>query len=294
MRSSGAEDSRKNHENSCSHRRQLGNYRQKRRLSSYVCARSSEPANRPQRQVDVQHHVKEINPLLVVWTEKFLGSGTFGNCYLAYYRDLFVTVKEFKSVKKWTTNDLGDHSHMPLLFGVITKSELLRLITKFHGRKHRSLTLSSAIRKKNLEKSGWLGVLTKVIEALAHIHLCSILHNNLKAKNIVLEEQENGSVNPVIIDFGKARFASDAKPAVATTISKRVEYQKRYPHIAPEIVCGIGMQTYKSDIFSFGRIARAVLDLLPTATARSIKMAKSALNDDPEQRPSLKELLTVL
>ena len=59
-----------------------------------------EPTNQPGRPVDVQHHVKEINPSLVVRTEKFLGSGTFGNCYLAYYRDLLVAVKEFKSVKK--------------------------------------------------------------------------------------------------------------------------------------------------------------------------------------------------
>jgi len=98
----------------------------------------------------------------------------------------------------------------------------------------------------------------------------------------MLEERENGSVNPVIIDFGKARFASDVKPVVAVAISKREEYQKRYPHIAPEIVCGSGRQSVKSDIFSFGRIALTVLDLLPTATARSIKMAKSALNEDPE------------
>jgi len=54
----------------------------------------------------------------------------------------------------------GDHSGVPLLFDVIMKSELLHLITKFHGQKHRSLTLSRATRKKNyLEKPGWLGVL---------------------------------------------------------------------------------------------------------------------------------------
>lgn len=147
--------------------------------------------------------LKEINPSLVVRTEKFLGSGTFGNCYLAYYRDLLVAVKEFKSVKKWSTNDLkkevrqearmisylGDHSGVPLLFGVITKSKPLRLITKFHGRKHRSLTLSSATRKKNyLDKPGWLSVLTKIIEALMHIHSCGILHNDLKANDVLLEE----------------------------------------------------------------------------------------------------------
>ena len=127
-----------------------------------------------------------------------------------------------------------------------------------------------------------------------HIHSCGILHNNLKWNNILLEERENRSVNPVIIDFGKACFALDVKPAVAVAISKREEHQKRYPHFAPEILCGSGRQSVTSNIFSFARIALTVLDLLPTATARSIKMAKLALNEDPEQRPSLKELLTIL
>ena len=39
---------------------------------------------------------KEINPSLVVRTTKFLGAGTFGSCYLAFYRDMVVAVKEFK------------------------------------------------------------------------------------------------------------------------------------------------------------------------------------------------------
>ena len=97
-------------------------------LRDVVDQKRGEPAIPPRRPVDVQHHVKEINPSLVVRTEKFLGSGTFGNCYLAYYRDLLVAVKEFKSVKKWTTNDLkkevrhearmisylGDHTGVPI------------------------------------------------------------------------------------------------------------------------------------------------------------------------------------
>ena len=81
-----------------SHHWQLGNYWQKR-SKSYVCARSSgadgsrkkpwklrqpspgtqelfaekkcgEPADPPPRQVNIQHHVKEINPSLVVCGQK--------------------------------------------------------------------------------------------------------------------------------------------------------------------------------------------------------------------------------
>lgn len=108
-----------------------------------------EPANPPRRPIHIQHHVKEIDPSLVVLKERFLGSGIFRNCYLAYYRDLLVAVKELESVKKWTTNDLkkevchearmitclGHHIGVPLLFGVIMKSEPLWLLTKFHCRK---------------------------------------------------------------------------------------------------------------------------------------------------------------
>ena len=42
---------------------------------------------------------KEIDPSLVVRMTKFLGAGTFGSCYLAFYRDMVVAVKEFKERK---------------------------------------------------------------------------------------------------------------------------------------------------------------------------------------------------
>ena len=42
---------------------------------------------------------KEIDPSLVVRTTNFLGAGTFGSCYLAFYRDMVVAVKEFKERK---------------------------------------------------------------------------------------------------------------------------------------------------------------------------------------------------
>lgn len=100
-------------------------------------------------KTQVEHrHVREIDPCLIVRSEKFLGCGSFGNCYLAHYRDILVAVKEFKAEKFGRDNmkkevrhgakmisHLEDHHGVPLLFGIVTKSEPLRLITKFHGRK---------------------------------------------------------------------------------------------------------------------------------------------------------------
>jgi len=67
-------------------------------------------------------------------------------------------------------NHLEDHHRVPLLFAIVTKSEPLRLITKFHGHKDKSVTLSNLIRKKKLDKPTWLGILKNTIEALDHIH----------------------------------------------------------------------------------------------------------------------------
>ena len=220
-------------------------------------------AAKSKRQVE-HRHVREIDPSLIVRSEKFLGRGTFGNCYLAHYRDVLVAIKEFKAEKFGRDNmkkevqheakmisHLEDHRGVPLLFGIVTKSEPLRLITKFHGRKDKSVTLSNLIKKKQ----EW---------------------------------------NPVIIDFRKARFCSDPKPVMSLLQVKQEEYRKRHPHIAPEIVNRSGRQSCASDIYSLGKIALAVLDLLPTATSRSLWVAKSALCEKRDERPSMKDMLAAL
>lgn len=145
---------------------------------------------------------------------------------------------------------------------------------------------------KKMEKPTWLGILKNLIIALDHIHNGGILHNDLKANNVVLEKLEK-EWNPVIQSryFGKARFALDPKPAMSLAASEQEEYRKRYPHIASELVCGTSRQSFASDIFSLGRIVFTVLDLLPAATSKSLKVPRAAMHDDPEQRPSLKELL---
>ena len=195
---------------------------------------------------------KEINPSLVVRTTNFLGPGTFGSCYLAFYRDMVVAVKEFKKRKNvdlahlrsevrheaTMIKHLKDHRGVPLLFGIITKSEPIRLVTKFHRNKNKGLTLHKAIKKEKLEKPTWLEILKKIIEALNHIHSCGIPHNDVKSNDVksndvksndvksnnVVMEQRGEEWNPVIIDFGKARFSSDPKPAMSMSTHQQEKY----------------------------------------------------------------------
>ena len=156
--------------------------------------------------------IKEICPTEIVRSEKCLGSGTFGSCYLAHYRGYIVTVKEFEVREKTSLDDvkkevrheatmishLGDHLCLPLLFGIITRSEPLRLIIQFHSEKDKSFTLSRAMRKNALTKPSWLNILKEIAKGLSHIHQRGILHNDLKANNVVLEKWKD--YNLVIIE----------------------------------------------------------------------------------------------
>ena len=268
--------------------------------------RKKEKPAQPKKR-DESSVVKEIDPVEIVRSEKSIGCGTFGVCYLAYYRSILVAVKEFRmnsnesrsDVKRdllreaRMVNHLGDHRNLPLLFGAVIKGEQLMLITQFHGEKGKSVTLSMAIKKKKLEKSEWLGITKGLCEGLSHVHTRQILHNDLKSNNVVVEKR-NDMWNPVIIDFGKARFISDPKPRMALTASSQTSYKKRYPHIAPEIVAGSRRQSIQSDIFSLGRIVLSILDLLPTATAMSLRIAKRAILHNPAKRPSIEEIIAVL
>ena len=142
-----------------------------------------------------------------------------------------------------------------------------------------------------LDKPSWLTILKSIIEAIDHIHKAGVLHNDLKSNNIVLEKREQ-LWNPVIIDFGKARFITKPKPFMSASAQER--YKKNYPHIASEIVQGTGQQSVSSDVFALGKMALEILDLLPTATAHSLRIAKRATSDDAMNRPSLEKLSAAL
>lgn len=48
---------------------------------------ATKDAGKSKRQAE-HCHVREIDPSLIVRSEKFLGCGSFGNCYLAHYTNV--------------------------------------------------------------------------------------------------------------------------------------------------------------------------------------------------------------
>ena len=71
---------------------------------------------------------------------------------------------------------------------------------------------------------------------------------------MIYQENKDGHLKPVLIDFGKACKIEQAEFR-SIPKKQRVAYREKHSHIAPEIVKGIAKQPTASDIFSLGRIA---------------------------------------
>ena len=210
---------------------------------------------------------REIDPSLVKKiSDEPIGSGTFGNVFLAEYRGMKVAVKEMKGKdgsKKETERcrqevlheanilmNLGDHPNLPFLFGICTKHQPFSIVLQFHGTGNKSLTLHKVLRNKMMNMKRTATVFKELAETLHYIHNKGLLHNDLKTNNVIMHCGEQGNFFPVIIDFGKSKYQRNVQGHKRTTDSD---------YIAPEVKSGAPEST-ASDVFSFGKmLEKAVL-----------------------------------
>ena len=238
--------------------------------------------------------------LLIKMIDQPIGSGTFGDCFLAEYRGIKVAVKEMKrrneSLKEserckkevlheaGILHNFGDHEGLPFLLGVCVDREPYSLIIQFHGSGEESLTFHKAIKMKTLTKTTTAETFVGVCRAVEYIHGKGYLHNDLKANNVVLERR-NDSFRPIIIDFGKSKPIGKSSP-----VRKR-----RYTgadYIAPEVRNG-SQATTASDVYSLGKMLdRAVYGRSFKSSFSNIilQTTKSRYSD----RPAVRELIIQL
>lgn len=203
--------------------------------------------------------VQELDAsLLVKVKESPIGSGTFGNVFLARYRGMKAVVEEikmrgasstseFKGCKQEVLHEgrmlrmLGDHPNLPFLFGVMTQREPYALVMQFHGTGEESITLHKVVKERTFNKQLMAKVFTEIAQALGHIHGRGIVHNDVKSNNVIIQ-QEGEHYRPIIIDFRKSE-----------EIVKLNAYKRSADYLAPEVREG-KKQSPASDIFSFGRM----------------------------------------
>lgn len=131
--------------------------------------------------------LREINTSLLVKTsDKPIGSGTFGQVFLAEYRGMKAVVKEMKrrnESKKETERckhevlhearvlvNLGDHPNLPFLFGICTEKEPFSLVIQFYGKGEKSLTLHKFVVDRILRQQSTAKVFQDIVNTLKYIH----------------------------------------------------------------------------------------------------------------------------
>ena len=142
--------------------------------------------------------------LLKVDKSQKIGNGTFGNCYIALYRNEYrVVVKEMKIIESpektreevrreaSAITGIGDHWGIPLVFGVCTDQAPFYLVLQFHTLRSESVTLFKAASEKFIQDVAMCAnILEQTCEILMFIHERGFLHNELKSNKLSLTDRK--------------------------------------------------------------------------------------------------------
>ena len=92
--------------------------------------------------------------------------------------------------------------------------------------------------------------LYQLTDAICYLHSKNVIHNDIKSDNVLVVEESGPAVEyaPVLIDFGKAKYAAATKIKKLSERGKKF-YRKHHPHIAPEVIDGTHRPSVKSDVF---------------------------------------------
>jgi serine/threonine protein kinase len=128
------------------------------------------------------------------------------------------------------------HKHIVQLIGASTSPPKLCIVTEFM---RRGSLLDYLHRHHPLRQGVQIKLALDVARGMDYLHRCNIIHRDLKAANLLMNEHDDCKV----ADFGVARVVDSAAVMTAETGT--------YRWMAPEVV---SHQRYdgKCDVFSFG------------------------------------------
>lgn len=133
------------------------------------------------------------------------------------------------------------------------------------------VSLEDAVREKRLNPESGMSVLRQVAEALEYLERRQVLHRDIKPANIMLTYS---GMYAKLIDFSHA----DADSYV---MLKNPAGTNRY--IAPEIIGNSATPSVRTDIYSFGMLAKDVAESVGNDSLKEI--AFRCCNVNPQRRP---------
>lgn len=249
---------------------------------------------------------------------KEIGCGAFGSAYLVQRRDTKDVFHVAKTIKlphlseeeqetaQQEARYLQQLSHPNIIAYVacLLEERRLHIIMEYADRGDLAAKiLRRREEQRPFSESSVMRYFVQIAQALEHIHAHQLLHRDIKPQNIFLAGPEE---QVKVGDFGVARVIDQSRAA---------HTQIGTPHyMSPEVINTEGYGT-KSELWSLGVVAYELMALhvpfkapslpgialqivgatpepLPTRYAAALRCTTmSLLEKEPQQRPTLKELL---
>ncbi|XP_038982170.1 receptor-like serine/threonine-protein kinase SD1-8 [Phoenix dactylifera] len=207
-----------------------------------------------------------------------LGEGGFGPVYKGQLEDgENIAVKRLskdsvQGIHEFTNEVLLiaklQHRNLVRLLGCCIEGEERLLVYEYLQNTSWDCFIFDRTRSALLNWQKRLDIILGIARGLLYLHQDSrlkIIHRDLKASNILLDEE----LNPKISDFGTARIFK-----VDQIEENTIRIVGTYGYMSPEYAMD-GIFSVKSDVFSFGVL---VLEILSGKKNRMINQAKARLN----------------
>ena len=188
-----------------------------------------------------------------------LGHGVFSKCFLGVVGPLDVCIKPGNQYRPSFYNEANIlsiccHTNVSYLHGVCLERRYPMLILKLN----KSQSLHSVLKHStdDISIAQWKLIITTMISGLKYLHDQSILHNDIKEDNVMIEISTT-QTKSVIIDLGKACLEKFGK-MYHLTDKQKLQYKTRHPQIAPDVRDGFRRQDKFSDVYAFGRLLMTI------------------------------------
>ncbi|KAJ8549674.1 hypothetical protein K7X08_033381 [Anisodus acutangulus] len=203
-----------------------------------------------------------------------LGEGGFGHVFKGQFPDgQQIAVKRLSTQSRQGLSEFKtealliaklQHRNLVRFLGCCVEDEEKMLIYEYMPNKSLDYFIFDESRKSFLDWKKRHEIIIGIVRGILYLHQDSrlrVIHRDLKASNILLDED----MNPKISDFGTARIFSGNQNE-----AKTLRVVGTYAYMSPEYALA-GLFSIKSDVFSFGVILLEVI---------SGKRNKASYNND--------------